>query len=798
MKKWEKTACLGLALALAASLLPVQVLASEGTEEEPSETMSAASGNWAIDEQNFPDENFRAYVLENWDEDGDETLSKKEVGKAEKMDVSGLGIASLEGVACFQKLKKLDCSGNLLTELDLTGMERLQQLRCQDNRLAELNVSGCRELEALYCSKNQLTTLNLDDHSELTTLLCRDNRLEGLNLAGCPKLEFLLCAGNALAFLDVGANEALTEVQAQGNVSFRPELMDSRSFDLNTIPGFDPSRAKAWENAVVAGGVLTVDEFASSLSFDYDVTGTGETETFVWQIPKPQGVPLNEENFPDDHFRLVLSVLLDTEKDRVLTPDEIAAGETLDLTGWNVSSLQGIGHLSALKSLICSGNRLPFLDVSGCPQLTGLEAEGNEACLEAGFDRTLDVTTIPGFDPQRASSWTGGTLVGNILEIHEDRVTFTYDVDGSLGEKTAEFALTFRSPQGLKVDEAFPDESFRGYILENVDQNGDGMLDDRELAAVTRLDLEGMHISSLEGVEQFPSLQVLQCGYNNLQSLDLRDCAGLVKVNCDGNGLKSLLLPAGENLEVVSCEYNRLDVLDVRGCGGLRWLFCGDNRLKELDVSANENLEKLACAGNGFDRLDLSNAPRLNQLIWEGVPQMEKDAGELKEEPAYEPGNDDDNEHDDDGEEDGEKARPCASHVFAQWQSMVLPTCTAEGALGHSRCTVCGKIFDLNGRELTELTIPAAPGRHGSVVPVPECKPTCTEGGFTAGTYCQDCGQYVTGHTPIPAAHQLGRWSRAVPATADAPGTLGHFTCQVCGMYFDAAGREIIDLATTP
>lgn len=251
MKKWEKAVGFGLALALAASLLPVQVLASDGTEETA--TMPAADGDWAIDELNFPDENFRAYVLKTWDLDGDKNLSQKEAGKAEEMDVSGLEITSLEGVACFRDLRELDCSGNLLTELDLTGMEKLRQLRCQNNRLNVLNVSGCPDMETLYCSQNQLTDLRLDDHPKLTTLLCQNNHLELLNTSGCPKLEFLLCAGNALAFLDVSANEALSEVQAQNNVSFRPELTDSRSLDLTTIPGFDLNRARNWENAVVAG-----------------------------------------------------------------------------------------------------------------------------------------------------------------------------------------------------------------------------------------------------------------------------------------------------------------------------------------------------------------------------------------------------------------------------------------------------------------------------------------------------------------------------------------------------------------
>lgn len=782
MKNWRKSAGIFLACFLLAGLLPVNVSASETTEENTvettaeitvettavetvPETVSSSSGEWAIDDENFPDENFRAYLLATWDENRDGTLSLEEANRADRMDVSGLGITSLQGIECFRNLQKMDCSKNELTKLELSGMEQLQELRCHENNLTVLDLIRCPALETLYCSKNQLTSLCLGEAPCLTTLLCQDNRLAELDVSACPALEFLLCSGNCLPFLDVTASPKLTELQVQDNVSLRPELMEGGTLDLTTVPGFDPARASGWKNASAAGNILTVEEFASTVTFTYELGG-GKTAVFTWVVPKPEGIPINPDNFPDDNFRLLVSLTLDTCKDRILTPDEIEAATILNADGWNIGSLKGIEHLTALRELHCGQNALPFLDVSGFDELTVLEAEDNTALLEVRLDQTLDITTIEGFDSRRASDWTGGRLRGNLLLIDENQVRFRYDVDGEAGEKSVQFTWTFLAaePQALAVDEfSFPDEAFRVYLLENADRDGDGMLSNEELGAVTRLYLEDLGIISLKGVELLPNLRELYCGYNQLTTLDLSGCRNLVTVVCDSNGLTSLALPEGETLEVLSCGNNRLIALDVQNCLGLRWLFCGSNRLKNLDVSRNEKLEKLDCSDNALTE-EISLEP----------PETVPEESAPREESAVECG--------------------LGGHHFAPWSPLVLPTCHSEGVLGHSTCTVCGKSFDVNGKELTDLSIPIAPDRHGSRENVPGTKATCTQDGVTDGVYCKDCGRYIAGHVVIPAAHSMSAWIRGTTATQTEPGTLGHFDCTVCGRHFDASGNELMDL----
>ena len=111
----------------------------------------------------------------------------------------------------------LDCNGNQLTSLNLSGCTALTELNCKDNRLTSLDVSGCNALTKLWCSRNQLTSLDLSGCTALTTLECNSNQLTSLNLSGCTALTKLICDYNQLTSLDVSSCTALTTLFCEGN-----------------------------------------------------------------------------------------------------------------------------------------------------------------------------------------------------------------------------------------------------------------------------------------------------------------------------------------------------------------------------------------------------------------------------------------------------------------------------------------------------------------------------------------------------------------------------------------------------
>ena len=126
-----------------------------------------ADGGVAIDETNFPDENFRNYVSENCDTDKDGFLSEDEISKVTSINVTEKNIQSLVGVKYFNNLKELYCINNRqLVDLNLSGCSALKILDCSTHwsgNLEKLDISGCVNLEQLNCENNKLTDLDVSD-----------------------------------------------------------------------------------------------------------------------------------------------------------------------------------------------------------------------------------------------------------------------------------------------------------------------------------------------------------------------------------------------------------------------------------------------------------------------------------------------------------------------------------------------------------------------------------------------------------------------------------------------------------
>lgn len=111
--------------------------------------------NYEITPVNISDPAFKAYLLENYDVDGDGVLSTKEADAVTKIEASGLGIKDMSGLASkFPNLTWLDCSDNELTELDLSDLGALTYLDCSGNDLKTLDISVLVNLTAFDATGN--------------------------------------------------------------------------------------------------------------------------------------------------------------------------------------------------------------------------------------------------------------------------------------------------------------------------------------------------------------------------------------------------------------------------------------------------------------------------------------------------------------------------------------------------------------------------------------------------------------------------------------------------------------------
>lgn len=177
------------------------------------ETISAA-----IQEQNFPDANFRFFVG-RFDKDKDGVLSGWELGRVQTISCAKNQIEDLTGIEYFPVLAELDCSINSLKTLDLSANKLLVYVDCSRNKqITALDVSNSRKLAKLNCYKNQLTDLKMDNCHLLIELNCYENQLTSLDVSGFPLITELDCDQNQLTKLDVSGNPYLTELNCSSNL----------------------------------------------------------------------------------------------------------------------------------------------------------------------------------------------------------------------------------------------------------------------------------------------------------------------------------------------------------------------------------------------------------------------------------------------------------------------------------------------------------------------------------------------------------------------------------------------------
>jgi hypothetical protein len=154
----------------------------------------------------------------------------------------------------------LNCKGDSLTSLDVSGDTLLTYLNCKGNSLTSLDVSKCTKLTTLYCDHNSLTKLDVSNCTELTMLGCYHNKLTELDLGNPNKLKYLSCEGNNLGKGQMGGIVNLladrTATTASVFIVFDP-AGDSNTIFMTQVAA---AKAKNWEvksydsnNSVYAG-----------------------------------------------------------------------------------------------------------------------------------------------------------------------------------------------------------------------------------------------------------------------------------------------------------------------------------------------------------------------------------------------------------------------------------------------------------------------------------------------------------------------------------------------------------------
>ena len=124
------------------------------------------------------------------------------------------------------------------------------------------------------------------------------------------------------------------------------------------------------------------------------------------------------------------------------------------------------------------------------------------------------------------------------------------------------------------------------------------------------------------------------------------------------------------------------------------------------------------------------------------------------------------------------------AHKNKVHHAKVDATCMATGTIEYWSCPDCNKNFSDEActTEVTDLTIAIDSTNHVNTTDHEQTNATCTEVGYTVGTYCEDCNTWVSGHEEIKA---LGHKDED-----------GNYACDNgCGKYIVVTNVTIADYA---
>ena len=232
-----------------------------------------------INETNFPDANFRAFVsgLVN----GRDVITYAEISEVTEINISWHNISNLTGINFFTNLINLSAWNNQLSLLDVSDLANLETLYLGANWLTSLDVSSLLNLTSLCVGGNLLTSLNVSNLPNLASLRADWSHLNSLVVSNLPNLTSLDVTGNRLTSLDVSDLTNLINLSARNNQFTSLDVSDLTNLETlylggNQLISLDVSNLVNLAYLDVGGNLLTSLDL-SNLTNLWMLRGGGQT-----------------------------------------------------------------------------------------------------------------------------------------------------------------------------------------------------------------------------------------------------------------------------------------------------------------------------------------------------------------------------------------------------------------------------------------------------------------------------------------------------------------------------------------
>jgi len=190
------------------------------------------------------------------------------------------------------------------------------------------------------------------------------------------------------------------------------------------------------------------------------------------------------------------------------------------------------------------------------------------------------------------TAWDNGLSATIGIATADEVSQYSYNTASLTGVNAIQFSVPTTNVPDDNFENYLETHNFEGYTrsIGDDDTMGDGIANNNKvftnrINTVTDLDISGLNITDLTGIEDFTALQDFDCGDNQLTgTLDLTANPNLSHLKCDHNDFHGLITASNDNLITLDCSNNiYFSTLSLLGKYYLRTLNISNTDISQID-----------------------------------------------------------------------------------------------------------------------------------------------------------------------------------------------------------------------
>jgi|GEM_PF-6052970 len=492
---------------------------------------------------------------------------------------------------------------NISGTIDVSQNPNLTQLFLNNNSINELVTGSSPNLNRLIVGFNNLTNLDLSGFPNLALLACNNNNITNLNTGSNPVLDRIIANDNSLDDIDVSSSTILTRLQIQNNI----------------IPTID----------VTQNTELTVLWLENNLFTEVDVSKNTKLLNLAVGINRLTAIDVTK-NIALTNLTTEVTQIAEIDLSKNINLQQMWIADNPNLTQIDLSKnplLFNLGiYNTSITTLDVSNNSLTRLWAYDSPNLTHLDLRNgkNVDLTDFNIENTPLLTCIN-------------------ADANYDPLVDT-EIPTEITQAMVDSGKNFSTDCGDFVH--IPDANFEQSLID-IGIDSDGVVNtyvlSEDVSEVSYLNVSGLGINNLTGIEAFvglvhldaydnnidvlnisnnPLISILSISDNNITELILTNNGNLTEVYFNNNAMTIFTLGNHPDLVNIHGVGNQLNSIDLLGSPNLVELMLWGNNLTELNTDLNVDLKLLYADDNNITTINVSNSPMLeflslrnNQLI---------------------------------------------------------------------------------------------------------------------------------------------------------------------------------------